>query len=40
MTVSLIYCTLATILLVCSMCLEMKRKPMLEGIEFMDICLH
>ena len=30
MTVLLTYCTLAAILLVGSMCLEMKRKPMLS----------
>ena len=36
MTVLLTYCTLAAILLVGSMCLEMKRKPMHEGIESMD----
>ena len=36
MTVLLIYCTLAAILLVCSICLDMKRKPMPESIEFMD----
>lgn len=39
MTVLLTYCTLAAFLLVGSMCLEKKRKPMPEGIEFMDICL-
>lgn len=31
MTVLLTYCTLAAILLVGSMCLEMKRKPMHES---------
>lgn len=36
MTVLLTYCTLAAILLVGSVYLEMKRKPMSEGIEFMD----
>ena len=36
MTVLLTYCTLVAILLVGSMCLEMKRKPMPEGIEFLD----
>ena len=36
MTVLLTYCALAATLLVCSMCLEMKRKPMPEGTEFMD----
>lgn len=36
MTVLITYCILAAILLVGSMCLEMKRKPIPEGIELMD----
>ena len=36
MTVFLAYCTLAAILLVGSVYLEMKRKPMSEEIELMD----
>ena len=36
MTVLLTYCTLVFILLVGSMCLELKRKPMHKSVEFMD----
>ncbi len=36
MTVLLTYCALAAIILVGSMCLEIKRKPMPKGIELMD----
>lgn len=36
MAVLLTYCILTTALLVGSMCLEMKRKPIIKDISFMD----